>query len=63
MKIKIKAAVVLNGHEASVIAQILARTTGAKGEAISLSPAQREEEKRVTNEFLSKRLELESRLG
>lgn len=53
MKIRIKAAVVLNAHESNVIANVLTR----RGK-VAIEASDQKEEQRVVEEFLVKRDEL-----
>lgn len=61
MKIKIKAAVVLNPHETRVIATVLARHLNPVKTA-TVDNLNKVEEKVIIEEFLNKRAELERRL-
>lgn len=61
MKIRIKAAVVLNGQETHILANILERLArGSKG--IATTQEEASEEKQVIEEFLRKRKELSERI-
>lgn len=65
MKIRIKAAVVLNAHETNIVANVLARVTPGKGDAVlaeSTDMAKREERK-VIIEFLEMHSELKMRMA
>lgn len=63
MKIKIKAAVVLNGRETHVIAGVLQRVISPVKAMAQPSDADKEEEKRVIQDFLAKREELSRALN